>query len=374
MRILWLTENYPPQRGGMAQSCDRIIRGLRDNKIEVDVVHFADSTKPYRIEKQLGGTMLKVPFEDSEPHVLHRLFTFIERNYEQLDLIVSFGGHLSMLAAPIYTKWLGIPLVTMIRGNDFDQSIFTPRKRKILDDAILNAKAVVTVSTQKADKIKKLYHIDNVWYVPNGIDIKEWKTFDSDISFAKEWVETNTLGKKVIGLFGQLKAKKGVEFFVNALIRSGKYEEIMLLFVGEVEEEIQRSLDKKEVRYFQMEFLDRFELIKFYLVCDAIAIPSFYDGMPNILLEACSLGIPVICSDIDGMRDVLGAINYPLLFPVGDLESCGRKIFEFMTMSKATRASLGERLKHHVQEGFDSKTETCNLQNVFDATVHGYQS
>ena len=38
-RLLWLTENYPPDRGGMSVSCDRIVRGLRRAGVHVDVVH-----------------------------------------------------------------------------------------------------------------------------------------------------------------------------------------------------------------------------------------------------------------------------------------------------------------------------------------------
>ena len=41
-------------------------------------------------------------------------------------------------------------------------------------------------------------------------------------------------------------------------------------------------------------FLDRFELLPWYAACDWIAIPSFYDGLPNVLAEAAALGIPLI--------------------------------------------------------------------------------
>ena len=35
-RVLWLTENYPPRRGGMAQACDRIVSSLRSNNINTE--------------------------------------------------------------------------------------------------------------------------------------------------------------------------------------------------------------------------------------------------------------------------------------------------------------------------------------------------
>ena len=40
MRLLLITENYPPDRGGMAESCDRIVRGLTREGVAMDLVHF----------------------------------------------------------------------------------------------------------------------------------------------------------------------------------------------------------------------------------------------------------------------------------------------------------------------------------------------
>ena len=46
-RVLWLTGHYPPSRGGMAQSCDRIVRGLRAAGAEVDVAHLTRRARPW---------------------------------------------------------------------------------------------------------------------------------------------------------------------------------------------------------------------------------------------------------------------------------------------------------------------------------------
>ncbi|HAA20951.1 MAG TPA: glycogen synthase, partial [Cytophagales bacterium] len=67
-RILWLTETYPPQRGGMAQSCDRLVSGLRQRSLTVDVLHFTGQVKrPVRVQEH-GGEYLPLSFADSEAH------------------------------------------------------------------------------------------------------------------------------------------------------------------------------------------------------------------------------------------------------------------------------------------------------------------
>ena len=64
-------------------------------------------------------------------------------------------------------------------------------------------------------------------------------------------------------------------------------------------------LAEHELEHTALPFLDRYELLPWYAACDFIAIPSFYDGLPNVLVEAAALGVPLIASRVDGMADVL---------------------------------------------------------------------
>ena len=53
--------------------------------------------------------------------------------------MVAFGGFVPLLAAPTYAAWLNVPLVTLLRGNDFDLGLFTPGRRAILCEALERA-------------------------------------------------------------------------------------------------------------------------------------------------------------------------------------------------------------------------------------------
>jgi glycosyltransferase involved in cell wall biosynthesis len=50
---------------------------------------------------------------------------------------------------------------------------------------------------------------------------------------------------------------------------------------------------------------------------NVLVLPSWYEGMPNILVEAFAIGLPAIISDIPAHRDVLGGNQAALLFPPG---------------------------------------------------------
>lgn len=355
MSILWLTENYPPQRGGMAQSCDRIVDHLRKLGHIINVMHFTDRG-PRQMIQQLNGWYTVVPFEDSEAHTLNVAWEFVSQ--KPVSVLVCFGGYLPMLAAPVFSKWLSVPLLTLVRGNDFDSAVFTPRKRDLMRDALETAQVVSVVSKDKVDKINKLYPQVNVQYIPNGIDTEAWRPSPSEFMFAETWRSENSKNRICVGLFGQLKTKKGIRFLFDALWQSKALERLHFLLIGEVTEETEQLVATHEFSITSCSFLDRYELLKYYLCCDVVAIPSFYDGMPNVLLEAGALGIPVIASNTGGMKDVITDKQNGFLFTPGDAPSCRKSFFDFVNLSIDERLTLGNHLKKTVHTQFNVQHET----------------
>jgi len=355
MSILWLTENYPPQRGGMAQSCDRIVDQLRKLGHTINVLHFT-GRGPLQLIQQLNGWYALVPYEDSEAHTLNVAWEFIRQ--KPVSVLVCFGGYLPMLAAPVFSKWLSVPLLTLVRGNDFDSAVFTPRKRDLMRDALEAAQVVSVVSKDKVDKINKLYPQVNVQYIPNGIDTDTWKPSPSELMFAETWRSENSENRICVGLFGQLKTKKGIRFLFDALRESKVLERLHFLLIGEVTEETEQLVATGEFSITSCSFLDRYELLKYYLCCDAVAIPSFYDGMPNVLLEAGALGIPIIASNTGGMKDVITEKQNGFLFTPGDAASCRKSFFDFVNLSSDERLALGTHLKNTIHTQYNVQLET----------------
>jgi len=235
-RPLWLTETYPPSRGGMAESCDRIVRSLRAAGITVDVAHLVRRLgASARFEEQEGGRYWAWPIEDDPAHALNLAWNAVSRvgrerrssllggEVAPLTHVVAFGGYLPLLAGPIFAAWLGVPLVTLIRGNDFDANLFTPRRRDVLGEALARAALVCAVSQDKVERIAALHPGRRVVRVPNGIDLERFAPLPSDRVRAEAWRAANVAsGRRVLGLFGQLKRKKGGAFFLDALRRSGR--------------------------------------------------------------------------------------------------------------------------------------------------------
>lgn len=361
--ILWLTENYPPQRGGMSQSCDRIVSNLRSLGYLIHIVHLTPKGGVVERTQHINGSCLVVPLQDSEAQTLHLAWHHIKA--QKFDLLVCFGGYLPILAAPVYASWLSIPLVTLLRGNDFDTAIFTPRKRDLLRDACETARVVCSVSSDKIDKIRALFKVRDVRFLANGIDSREWRVSDSDRRFALNWRLENVQDKLCLGLFGQLKAKKGLHFLLESMEGSMLVKEYYLLLVGDIQEESLSLLQGMGISFSVLPFLDRYQLPRYYAACDAMVIPSFYDGMPNVLLEAGALGIPVIASAVDGMKDVIRHNQNGLLFSAADHAALRKALFDFYELKNDERSELGKNLKRTIDTDFTETNETNRYDELF---------
>ena len=365
LRALWLTETYPPSRGGMSESCDRIVRQLRRRGVTVDVLHFTPRPRgrPWTIEVQAGGRYMICPIEDDPAHALNRAWTTLQADpaTARVTHVVAFGGSRPVIAGPVYAAWLGVPLVTLIRGNDFDAAVFSARRRPILDDALTRSAVVCAVSQDKVDKIAALHPGVRVRRIPNGIDRTDWELAPSDERRAAAWRgETVPDGVQTLGLFGQLKAKKGGVLLLEALARSGTAERFHLLLAGWLEPDMDAWLSEHDgaISYTLLPFLDRYELLPWYAACDWIAIPSFYDGLPNVLMEAAALGIPLIASRAGGMADVLRDDISGLLFEPGDEVGCAAALQRAALMPPSERARLGNACRELAASELSAELES----------------
>jgi glycosyltransferase involved in cell wall biosynthesis len=148
----------------------------------------------------------------------------------------------------------------------------------------------------------------------------------------------------VLGLFGAIKKKKGGHFFLQALRDAGCAQRFHLLCIGTFDEATMRWLDdqRASVPFTLYPFMERFRLLQYYLACDLLVLPSFYDGFPNILLEAMALARPVLASTAGGMGDVLQDAQHGFLFAPGDVHGCRMALQRAARVPEATLRRMGD--------------------------------
>jgi len=354
MRLLFITENYPPDRGGMGESCDRIVRGLASAGVLIDVVHFDRKSAVASYRETSGGSITRVPPEADVPHAMNVLWNRLQQTLRlgAITHVVAFGGTLPLLSAPVFAAWMDRPFVTLIRGNELDAGVFDPRRRPILDDAFRRSAAICAVTRTQAERIRALHPEVRVQVVPNGIDFELWQLTDADRARGAAWrVQNVEPSRRVLAFFGHLKNKKGVPFFVESLVRSGLADRFHLLFVGEMDE-------VPAVAHSLLPPVDRFDLLPYYSASDFVVLPSHYDGFPNVLIEAASLAKPLLASEVGGMLDALTDGENAFLFAPGDDSTCRRAIARAAEIDEDALRRMGAAAATLARNRFDARAET----------------
>ncbi|WP_418509504.1 glycosyltransferase family 4 protein [Corallibacter sp.] len=155
---------------------------------------------------------------------------------------------------------------------------------------------------------------------------------------------------------------KGVEVLIEAVsLLNDKH--VTLTIVGDCDnaygEELRAFTNTLGIEN-QVRFLGKKLDVRPYIVAsDLYVIPTLNEGrkegMPMALVEAMSMQIPVLGSDITGINFVLKAFNH-LLFKAGDTKALASKINMIKTMDESSRKHLAHDLRTYCETHFTMKS------------------
>ena len=142
---------------------------------------------------------------------------------------------------------------------------------------------------------------------------------------------------------GRVMHEKGVdELFAAARRMKQTYGDgVEFHIAGSFEEGYKPLMDELEqtgvVKYHGYQS----DMKRFYAMADCVVLPSYHEGMSNVLLEAAASGRPLITSDIPGCREAVepGVSGY--LCPARDADALYAAMRRFAELPHAQRAAMG---------------------------------
>ncbi len=155
---------------------------------------------------------------------------------------------------------------------------------------------------------------------------------------------------------GRVMHEKGVdELFAAAKRMKQQYgEQVEFHMVGSFEEAYKPVMDQLEqagvVKYHGYQS----DMKPFYAMASCVALPSYHEGMSNVLLEAAASGRPLITSDIPGCREAVedGVSGY--LCPAKDADALYEAMRRFAALPVEQRSEMGrcgrERMEQQVSK------------------------
>ena len=112
----------------------------------------------------------------------------------------------------------------------------------------------------------------------------------------------------LIAVVGRFSPQKNHAGFLEALAQVVlSHPDVTVLFAGEgeLEEEIRRETDRRGLSGHVLFLGLRRDIPRILEASDLLALPSLWEGLPNVMLEAMAAGLPVVATRVGGVPDVL---------------------------------------------------------------------
>ena len=156
---------------------------------------------------------------------------------------------------------------------------------------------------------------------------------------------------------GRVMREKGVdELFAAAKRMKQEYGDgVEFHIVGSFEEGYKPLMDELEKAGVVQYHGYQSDMKRFYAMASCVVLPSYHEGMSNVLLEAAASGRPLITSDIPGCREAVenGVSGY--LCPAKDADALYEAMRRFAELPESWRGELGRRGRERMEQRF-SKT------------------
>jgi len=222
------------------------------------------------------------------------------------------------------------------------------------------------VSQGLKEELISLYGIsdDLMMVVDNGVESFFLKDFNKEKLRQKLGITEFTL------LFvGNLNGRKDIGDVILALKNLvGKQYNVKFIVVGSGPlKGHYLTITQKARLADNVTFIDELEqkkLVDYYRACDAFVLPSYYEGLPKVLIEAMACGLPIICSDIPGNNQLITDMVNGLLHPIEDVEALEQCI-RYMVENRAEILKMGKRNRDIVRKQYTWKNVARNIDEAY---------
>ena len=191
--------------------------------------------------------------------------------------------------------------------------------------------------------------------IPNGVDLARFAPAE----------KRRNRSSSIVTYVGRLDRQKGLSWLLDtAAVWLPELPDCDLLLVGEGPE---RGILEAKCRRLGLSDRVHFagwraDIPQILAASRLLVLPSLWEGMPNVVLEAMAAGLPVVATDVEGVRELLGPTADGQVVPLGDGQAFTDRVIRLVRDTRSA-AEIGTANRRRAAESF-----------TLDAMVEAYQS
>jgi glycosyltransferase involved in cell wall biosynthesis len=207
--------------------------------------------------------------------------------------------------------------------------------------------------------------VDEVFYSKKNANKKNIKKIKKEIFFKKN--------EKIITTVGRLIKHKGIyEFAEAANIVRKKHPNTKFVIVGATDLENPTKIPNKQLTKIQNEGIvilkDRTDVREILFLSDIFVLATYMEAVPQVILEAMSMELPIIATDVSGCNErvINGKNGY--LVEVRNSVSLADKIEKILEDRKKIK-KLGQFSRALIEQKYKQKMMTEIISNYYDKNI-----
>jgi len=207
---------------------------------------------------------------------------------------------------------------------------------------------------------------DRCVLVENAIDTRQYARQRS-IAEAKRQLGFSP-GRPLIGCVGRLSAEKGFDGLIRVidrLIRDGHDLELMIVGDGPQRAGLEALIaelgcqDRVRLLGYRSDTLD------LYQAMDLFVLNSVREGLPNVILEAMAMEVPVVATRVAGIPKLIRHEENGWLVEPGDSEGLAAALLRLLEDDRL-RGDLGAAGRRTVEESYSFEVRMAKIRAIYD--------
>ncbi len=276
-------------------------------------------------------------------------------------------------------KFSKIPVITVAHGLDLTwknkiyQKLWIKIFLKSVDKFICVGNETVRIAKEKNIPENRLV------FIPNGIDTNKFLGEHSQEELERI-IGEKLNGRKTILTTGRLAVHKGVDWFCeNVMPKMGDNVIYIIAGDGEKKDEIRKIIERNNLKskvkllgYVSDNDRDILYNTADVYVKPNIKIEGTMEGFGIVAIEAASCKIPVIASNLEGLKDAIKDGQNGFLVEPYSTEGYVKKINELLA-DENFRKNFGEKAREYVVENFTWEKISKRYLEEIEKTIKKYQ-
>jgi len=303
--------------GGAERVVATLSSCMAEQGMAVEILTYYDKPITYEVNSKVKISVVeKLTGKTSKVQNLFEVRKYFKQNAK---VVISFLAPFNMMAI-VSKLGTGIPIVVADR-NDPTKVPFNKYIRKLRDFLYMFAEGIVLQTEKNREYFSNVVKRKST-VIYNPVDMKVYAG-----------VSLKTEKEKKIVSAGRLMRQKNHKMMIDAFAEVIKdYPEYQLIIYGEgpYREELERYI--QELKISEKVFLpgNTTELHEQIKNAEIFVLSSDYEGMPNALIEAMCMGIPVISTKVSGATDLIYHGENGILVDVNDSFSLKKAMMELI--------------------------------------------